>query len=199
MVELQRLLWLSSPILDWQVLLQLLQINSVLGSVGALSSHPTALFSSPHRPALSASLQWFRHAAIASQCVGLILPAFRSRLQTTLKRRLGHPTGLVPVVSFLYSMSLGICPSLMRFTCPSQPSRLWLSKANMLGNPACATTSLLGTKSCEVIPKILLKQRSGKCWVCTLGRSRGSRSCYYRVACSARRPGILSSCCWWST
>ena len=34
MVELQRLLWLYSPILDRQALLQLLQMNSVRGSVG---------------------------------------------------------------------------------------------------------------------------------------------------------------------
>ena len=34
MVELQRLLWLYSPILDRQALLKLLQMNSVRGSVG---------------------------------------------------------------------------------------------------------------------------------------------------------------------
>ena len=81
----------------------------------------------------------------------LILPAFRVRLQTT--------TGLVPVVSLLYN---GICPSFMPLTWPSQPSRLWLSKANVLGNPACATTSLFGTQSCQVMPKILLRQRRWK-------------------------------------
>ena len=52
----------------------------------------------------------------SSQFVGLILPAFRSRLQTTLKRRLGLPAGLVPMVSSLYSMSLGIRPSFMWLT-----------------------------------------------------------------------------------
>ena len=50
----------------------------------------------------------------------------------------------------------------MRFTWPSQPSRLLLRKANMLGNPACATTSLFGTQSCQVMPKILLRQRRWK-------------------------------------
>ena len=107
--------------------------------------------SSPHTPVFSASLQWFRSAAIASQCVGLMLPAFRSRLQSTLKRRLGLPSGLVPVVSSLYNMSF------MPLTWPSQPSHFWLSKANMLGNPACATTSLLGTQSNQVMPKMLLR------------------------------------------
>ena len=62
--------------------------------------------------------------SVCSYSFQLILPAFRSRLQTTLKRRLGLPTGLVPVVSLLYSMSLGICQSFMRLTWPSQPSRL---------------------------------------------------------------------------
>ena len=32
----------------------------------------------------------------------------------------------------------------------------------MLGNPACATTSLFGTQSCQVMPKILLRQRRWK-------------------------------------
>lgn len=50
-------MWLSSPILNRKALLQLLQMNSVLGSVDALSSHPTAIFSSPHTPAFAASLQ----------------------------------------------------------------------------------------------------------------------------------------------
>ena len=62
-VELQPLLRLYSPILDQQNMLQLLLMNSVVGSVGAdgtfcclrsLSSHPTAPLSSPH--SLSACL-----------------------------------------------------------------------------------------------------------------------------------------------
>ena len=89
-VELQHLLWLSSPILNRKALLQLLQMNSVLGSVDALSSHPTAIFSSPHTPAFAASLQWFRFADIASQCVGLILPAFGSRLQNNFEAKARH-------------------------------------------------------------------------------------------------------------
>ena len=103
------------------------------------------------------------------------------------------------LVSLLYSMSLGICQSFMRLTWPSQPSRLWLSKANMLGNPACATTSLFGTSLARWCLKSFWGSAGEKYWVCALGRSRGSRSCYYRAACLARRPGILSSCCWWST
>ena len=63
-VKLQPLLWLYSPFLDQQNMLQLLLMNSVVGLVGAdgalccprsLSSHPTAPLSSPH--SLSARLE----------------------------------------------------------------------------------------------------------------------------------------------
>ena len=40
-----------------------------------------------------------KKACRASQTVGLISPAFRSRLQTSLKRRLGLPADLDPVAS----------------------------------------------------------------------------------------------------
>lgn len=56
LVELQRLLWLNSPILDWQALFQLLQKNFMPAPMGAataicclcslLSSHYSSLFSS---------------------------------------------------------------------------------------------------------------------------------------------------------
>ena len=87
-----------------------------------LSSHCSFLLSSHaclcRKPAVISVCSY------SSQCVGLILPAFRSRLQTTLKRRLGLPAGLVPVVSSLYVMSLGIRPSFVRLTWRSQGSRL---------------------------------------------------------------------------
>ena len=105
MAELQRLLWMYSPILDRQALLQLLQMKSMLGSEGTdaalrrlrslLSPFLTLL------SAVTASLQWLWSAAATSQSAGLILPAFRSCLQTSLKRRLGLPAGLVPVASSL--------------------------------------------------------------------------------------------------
>ena len=84
---------LYSPILDRQALLPLFQMNSVLRSVGTDAALSLTRF--------AASFQWFRSAAIAPNVL-------RSRLQTTLKRRLGLPAGLVPMVSSLYSMSLGI-------------------------------------------------------------------------------------------
>ena len=66
----------------------------------------------------------------------------------------------------------------MRLTWPSQRSQLWLSKANTQGTSDCARTSLFGTRSCQVIPKMLLRQHTWRCCVCVLGGSRGSRSCY---------------------
>ena len=116
------------------------------------------LLLSPLPTRLKAWLQWLRSAAKASQTAGLILPAFRSRLQTSLKWRLGLPAGLDPVKSSPQSMSLGILPSSTRVTWPSQRNHLWLSKANFLGTPARARTSLFGTQSWQVMTKILLWQ-----------------------------------------
>ena len=93
-------------------------------------------------------------------------------------------------------MSLGILPSSVRLTWPSQRSHLWLSKAKTQGTPDCARTSLFGTRSCQVMPKMLLRQQTWRCWVCALGGSRGSRSRYHTAGWWARRPGTTSSWCW---
>ena len=102
-----------SPILDRQALLQLLQLKSRLGSMGTdaalrrlrslLSSHFSSLLSPllTRLSAVTASRQWLWSAAVTSQSAGLISPAFRSCLQTSLKRRLGFPASLVPVASSL--------------------------------------------------------------------------------------------------
>ena len=82
----------------------------------------------------------------------LTFPALRSRLQTSLKWRVGLPTVRVPVASSPWSISLRILPSSMRLAWPSHRSLLWQSKANALGTPACARTSLFGTRSCQVMP-----------------------------------------------
>ena len=42
--------------------------------------------------------------------------------------------------------------------------------------PACAWKSLLGKRSCQVMPKNLMRQAGRRCCVCALGGSRGSRS-----------------------
>ena len=61
---------------------------------------------------------------------------------------------LVPMASFTYRTSLGIRPSSIRLTCPSQRKRLFVSKEYMLGMPACSSTSLCATWSFQVMPKI---------------------------------------------
>lgn len=101
-------------------------------------------------------------AAAASQPAGLMSPAFRSCLQTSVYRRTGLPAGLEPVASSPYSMSLRIRPSSMRLTWPNQCKRLWPSKVNILSILACARTFLSRTRSCQVMPRIPLRQRRWK-------------------------------------
>ena len=64
-------------------------------------------------PALMTGLQLLWSAATASQPAELMLPAFISCLQMSLKQRPGLPAGLEPVASSPYSMALGIHPSCM--------------------------------------------------------------------------------------
>ena len=108
------------------------------------------------------TLSYALSAAAASQPAGLMSPAFRSCLQTSVYRRTGLPAGLEPVASSPYSMSLRIRPSSMRLTWPSQRKRLWPSKLNILSILACARTFLSGTRSCQVMPRIPLRQRRWK-------------------------------------
>ena len=65
------------------------------GSVGTDAAH-SRLRVGPLLTRLT-NLRWPRTTATASQAAGLILPAFRSRLQTSMKRQVGSPAGLVPV------------------------------------------------------------------------------------------------------
>jgi len=157
-------------------------------AVCALSSQCSSLLSL-HAWVLWPKVSSDRSAATTSEPAGLTFPALRSRLQTSLKWRVGLPAVRVPVASSPWSMSLGILPSSLRLAWPSHRSRLRLSKANTLGTPAYARTSLFGTRSCQVMSISLWGSAGGRCWVCALGWSWGSRS---------RRPGTPSSC-WWST
>ena len=147
----------------------------MLGSVGAVvqlcrmrslqASHWSSLFFSlvwiPVLTAIESNCRGLS-AAAASQPAGLMSPAFRSCLQTSVYRRTGLPAGLEPVASWPYSMSLTIRPSSMRLTWPSQRKRLWPSKVNKLSILACARTFLSGTRSCQVMPRIPLRQRRWK-------------------------------------
>ncbi len=134
-VELQFLLWQNSPIREWQSLLQLLQVKPVIASVGTdsalcrlrclFSSHWSLLFPSlSFMLVLTASRQLTWSVVAASKSVGFRLPAFRSCWQTSLYRSAGLPVGLMPEASSPYMMSLGIRPSCIRETWPSQRRRL---------------------------------------------------------------------------
>ncbi len=172
-VEMQCLLWLNSPIRERQSLLQLLQVKPVTASVGTdsapcrlrclFSSHWSSLFPSLNfMLVLMASRQLTRSAVAASKSAGCRLPAFRSRLQTSLYRSAGLPVGLVPEASSPYMMTLGILPSCIRQTWPSQRRRLCERSACMLNVFAWASTSVFGTWPCQVMPRILLRQRRWK-------------------------------------
>ena len=105
------------------------------------------------------NLHTFRSAAKVSRSVGAISPALRSRLQTSLYRRVGLPVGLEPVASSPYSISIGILPSSMRATWPSQRSFPFASMLNMLRIPARLRTSSLVMCCCHEIPRICLMHR----------------------------------------
>ena len=79
-----------------------------------------------------------------------------SRFTTSRYRSCGHLVGLFPQATSLYRRSLGMQPSGMWLTWPSQWSLRCLSSVNMLGRPARDRTSVLGILSCHVhnIPRM---------------------------------------------
>ncbi len=150
-MELQCLLWLNSPIRERQSLLQLLQVKPVTASVSTdsalcrlpclFSSHWSFLFPSlSFMMVLMASRQLTWHVVAATKSAGFRLPAFRSRLQTSLYRSAGLPVGLVPEVISPYMISLGIRPSCIRQTWPSQRRHLCESSACILNVFAWSST-----------------------------------------------------------
>ena len=127
-----------SPILDRQALSQLLQRSSVM--------LPLAVTLSPLFTSLSA---WFDSKPPVTSVCSYSFPICRvdiACLQIWFK---------FTVEYFLRILS-------MVLTWPSQRSRLWPSNANILGTPACARKSLFRTRSCQVMPKILLRKRRWK-------------------------------------
>ena len=87
---------------------------------------------------------------------------FMSLLQTSLKRSIGRPAARRPKASWPYRMSLGMRPSSMRCTCPSQRIRRWQSMRCMLREPAFSSTAVLVILSCHVMPRIRRRQRRWK-------------------------------------
>ena len=87
-----------------------------------------------------------------------ILKAFRSRLQISLYRSCGLPRGRLPCTYSPCRRSFGIRPSAILTTCPSQCRRRCFSNVYMLKIPAHSRTTLFGTLSCQMIPKIRQRQ-----------------------------------------
>ena len=85
-----------------------------------------------------------------------------SRLQTSLNLRWGRPVFLFPAASSPYRRSLGILPSSIRRTCPSQRSLRCRRRVNMEGRLARERTSVLGTFSSHEMPSMRRRQRIWK-------------------------------------
>ena len=94
------------------------------------------LFSSPLlTPSCTVWRQHPRSAATSSQLFGSMSVNFMSLLQTSLKRSIGRPAGRRPKASWPYRMSLGMRPSSMRCTCPSQRiRRVYLTRRDIWGS-----------------------------------------------------------------
>ena len=84
-------------------------------------------------------------------------------------------------------MSSGIRSSYTRLTWPSQRKPLWDSRANRLGIPAFAKTSLLGMRSCQVMPWIFPRQRTWNVLSLALAGCTGSKVHCHKAECWARR------------
>ena len=125
---LQRLLWLDSPIMEWQSFMQLWQMN--LDGIGfCLTFFCWCLFcwvvsvlisSVRFVPVLVMLLQTTGSEAVSSQLSVLVWHAFMSCLHTSLSLKCGHPLGQEPGGSSPYSMSFGILPLSIHLTWPSQ-------------------------------------------------------------------------------
>ena len=83
----------------------------------------------------------------------------RSCLQMSFYLSFGRPLELVPDDNCPYKMSFGMRPSSIRHTCPSHCNPLCLRIVYMLGMLARDKTSSFVTRSCQVIPNNLLRQR----------------------------------------
>jgi hypothetical protein len=123
-VYLKRLLWLCSATCEWQSLEHLLHLNAAPaeGWSDLLFLFARLLSARCRRFSSSAASLAFSVPPTAS-VLGELFPclcnarAFKSGLQTSLKRSVGRPLFLLPEASSAYRMSLVILPSSM-----AQPS-----------------------------------------------------------------------------
>ena len=128
-----------------------------------LSSAVRSIFSSPDLSCLvrvPLHLGW--SAARFSQDPVSMSRAFMSLLTTSEYRSFGRPMLRFPDVNSPYSRSLGILPSSMRWTWPSQRSLHCLRMVCMLGRPALDKTSALVTLSCQEMPRMRRRYRRWK-------------------------------------
>ena len=113
-------------------------------------------------PILVVVLQLLRFEVAACRSAGFIPQSLRSRLQTSLKRRLGRPVGLAPVASSPNRRSLGMRPSSIRQMWPSQRIRFCFRMHYMLLVPALSRMSSFLMRSCQVMPRSRRRQRMWK-------------------------------------
>ena len=115
----------------------------------------SSAFSTPLR---TADLHAPRFSSRLSHVSKSITAPFKSRLHESMYFREGRPRDLAPSVSSPYSRSFGMRLWSMRRTCPSHLSRRWARRAKMDGSPAHSSTSVLGTKSCQRMPRMRRRQ-----------------------------------------
>ena len=138
-------------------------MNSVLGSVGTdtalscprsfLSSHCSFLLSS--HACLSNKPPVVSVCSYSSECAQI---SFTNNFEAKVRPSCWSSSNGKLAVQYVLRNSSVLHAAYMAK--PAQPSLM--SKENMLGNPTCAGTCLFGTRSCQVMPKILLRQRRWK-------------------------------------
>ena len=96
-------------------------------------------------------------SAVFSQEVVFSPKALREDFRVSLNLFLGPPALLFPSVSSPKKSCLGRRWSGMRVTWPAQRSWFCISMVIMLGRPAFSSTSVSGTLSCHLMPRILRK------------------------------------------
>ena len=101
--------------------------------------------------------QLLRSAGMSSQLSGSISKAFISRLHTSLYLSCGRPRGRSPL-----RMSLGILPSYLRRTWPIQRILRCLSSVYIVGRPERSRTSVFGTLSLQLMPRMQWRHRRWK-------------------------------------
>ena len=108
--------------------------------------------------ALTTSRQLLQSAATVSQPVGMILPAVRSRLQTSLQWKTGLPAGSGACCELAIHHALRDA-TIIHASDVSEPARASLSQQSQHAQGSCLLQDCL---SCQVMTIILLRQRIRK-------------------------------------